>query len=189
LLLSEVIGAVTPKPEVAERLRVFFNERIDFYLRERHRQAYDVVKAVMAAGSDDLPDLVARSNAVTEMRGSENFLAVCAAFKRTKNILAQANFKQSASLVPYPQHDGPESNLMRTSSDLQIKVDELRQRHAYREALEAIATIRPAVDAFFEKVMVMDPDLKIRQERLTILATVVYNFSNIADFSEIVTAG
>ena len=188
LLLSEVISAVTPKPEVAERLRVFFNERIDFYLRERLLLAYDVVKAVMAAGSDDLPDLIARANAVTAVRGSENFLAVSAAFKRVKNILAQANFKQAAPLVGYPP-DGPESNLMSTSSDLQIKVNELSQRHAYREALEAIATIRPVVDAFFEQVMVMDPDPKIRQQRLTILATVVYSFSNIADFSEIVTAG
>jgi glycyl-tRNA synthetase beta chain len=143
----------------------------------------------MAAGSDDLPDLIARSNAVTAMRSSPDFLAVCAAFKRTKNILAQANFKQSASsLVPYTE-SVPESNLMLKSSDLQIKVDELRQHHAYREALEAVATIRPEVDAFFEQVMVMDPDKKIRQQRLTILATVVYSFSGIADFSEIVTAG
>jgi glycyl-tRNA synthetase beta chain len=191
LLLSEVIGAVTPKPEVAERLRDFFNERVDFYLRERHLQVYDVVKAVMAAGSDDLPDLIARANAVTAMRGSKDFLALSAAFKRTKNILAQANFKLPAtSLVPYPHpQDGPESNLMRKSSDIQIKVKELRERHAYREALEAIATIRPEVDAFFQQVMVMDPDQDIRQQRLTILATVVFSFSTIADFSEIVTAG
>jgi glycyl-tRNA synthetase beta chain len=191
LLLSEVINTVTPKPEVAERLRVFFNDRIDFYLRERLLLAYDVVKAVMAAGADDLPDTIARAQAVTSIRGSEDFLALSAAFKRTKNILAQANFKLPAtSLVPYPNpQDGPESNLMRKSSDIQIKVNELRQRHAYLEALEAISTIRPAVDAFFEQVMVMDPDPDIRRRRLTILATVVFSFSTIADFSEIVTPG
>ena len=188
LTLSNVLNAAAPTPEVSAKLHAFFSERIDFYLREARGQAYDVVKAAMAAGTDDLRDLVARCEAVTAVRGSADFLAVSAAFKRMKNILAQAEFKQLASQVPYPQ-DGPESNLMHTSSELQIKVNELRQRHAYREALETIATIRPVVDAFFEQVMVMDPDPKIRQQRLTILATVVYSFSSIADFSEIVTAG
>jgi glycyl-tRNA synthetase beta chain len=188
LTLSNVLNAAAPTPEVSAKLHAFFSERIGFYLREARGQAYDVVKAAMAAGTDDLRDLVARSEAVTAVRGSADFLAVSAAFKRMKNILAQAEFKQLASQVPYPQ-DGPESNLMHTSSELQIKVNELRQRHAYREALETIATIRPVVDAFFEQVMVMDPDPKIRQQRLTILATVVYSFSSIADFSEIVTAG
>jgi glycyl-tRNA synthetase beta chain len=189
LNLSDVFASAAPSAEVTAKLHAFFSERIDFYLREGRNHAYDVVKAVMAAGADDLRDLVARSEAVTAARGSADFLAVCAAFKRVKNILAQANFKLLApSVVPYSA-GGPESNLMYTSSNLQVEVNELSQRHAYREALEVIATIRPVVDAFFEQVMVMDPDPEIRRQRLTILATVVFSFSSIADFSEIVTVG
>jgi glycyl-tRNA synthetase beta chain len=189
LLLSEVITSTDASAEVAERLTAFFSERVDFYLRERHKAPYDVVKAVMAAGWENLPDLVARAHAVNVMRGSEDFLAVSAAFKRVKNILSQAGFERSTPLIGYSPENGPESNLMFKSSELQVKVKQLSQRHAYREALEAIATIRPEVNTFFEQVMVMDPDPRIRQQRLTILATVVYSFSNIADFSEIVTAG
>ena len=74
------------------RLRVqgFFAERLEFYLREARGQAYDVVKAVLAAGAKDVRDAVARAEAVTAVRGSDDFAAVSAAFKRMKNILAQA---------------------------------------------------------------------------------------------------
>ena len=59
----------------------------------------------------------------------------------------------------------------------------------YLEALETIATLRPEVDAFFESVLVNDPDTDIRENRLRLLEMIVYSFSNIADFSEIVTVG
>ena len=175
-----------------EKMRAFFYERIEFYLREARGQAYDVVAAVMApmrntANYGDITEAVARAEAVTAIRGSEDFLAVSAAFKRMKNILTQAQFALPADATATAAPGTPEGNLLHKYTELQVKVSTLRQRHAYLEALEAIATIRPEVDAFFEQVMVMDPDPEIRQQRLTILATVVFSFSTIADFSEIVT--
>jgi glycyl-tRNA synthetase beta chain len=59
----------------------------------------------------------------------------------------------------------------------------------FTAALKAIATLRAEVDAFFEGVMVNDPDPAVRQRRLTLLELIVRGFSSIADFSEIVTAG
>jgi glycyl-tRNA synthetase beta chain len=55
--------------------------------------------------------------------------------------------------------------------------------------LEVIATLRPEIDGFFAKVMVMDPDQEIRQQRLSLLYFIQMAFLNIADFSEIVVAG
>jgi glycyl-tRNA synthetase beta chain len=182
LTLSDVLTAAAPAPEVLAKLHAFFTERIDFYLREARGQTYDVVKAAMAAGTDDLRDLIA-------VRGSEDFLAVSAAFKRMKNILTQANFHLESGVVFVEGEGAPERNLHRKYAELHAKVNELRQRRAYRDALEEIATIRPEVDAFFEQVMVMDPDPEIRAQRLTLLATLVAGFSSIADFSEIVTVG
>jgi glycyl-tRNA synthetase beta chain len=189
ILLSDVINAATPAQDTTAKLLAFFAERIDFYLREGRNQSYDVVKAVMVVGHIDLRDLVARAEAVTAVRGGEDFLAVSAAFKRMKNILTQAGFHLDAGVAPVAAPGTPEGNLLTKYIALHTKVVELRQRHAYREALEAIATIRPEVDAFFEQVMVMDPDPEIRNQRLTLLATIVNGFSSIADFSEIVTAG
>jgi glycyl-tRNA synthetase beta chain len=56
----------------------------------------------------------------------------------------------------------------------------------YRQKLEAIASLRPEVDLFFDKIMVNDPDEKIRQNRLALLSCLLTEFSRIADFSEIV---
>jgi len=66
-------------------------------------------------------------------------------------------------------------------------VADLRQQRAYGEALAAIATLRPVVDAFFDKVMVLDNDPAIRGANLSLIDEVLRGFSGIADFSEIVT--
>ena len=65
----------------------------------------------------------------------------------------------------------------------------MRARQDYRGALEAIATLRPQVDAFFNAVMVMDPDEAVRANRLALLARTLGDFGGIADFGEIVVAG
>jgi glycyl-tRNA synthetase beta chain len=67
-------------------------------------------------------------------------------------------------------------------------VAKLRAARAYAEALALIATLRPAVDAFFDKVMVLDPDPDIRGGHLYLIQSVLGGFSGIADFSEIVTS-
>ena len=56
-------------------------------------------------------------------------------------------------------------------------------------ALQLIATLRPAIDQFFDEVMVMDPNPAVREHRLSLLQNLLGGFSAIADFSEIVTAG
>ncbi len=53
--------------------------------------------------------------------------------------------------------------------------------------LHTSRTLRPAVDAFFDKVMVLDPDAAVRGAHLGLIDEVLRNFSGIADFSEIVT--
>ncbi len=78
------------------KLQTFFAERLEFYLRDVRGFAYDVVKATLAAGADDVRDAIARAEALTAVRGSEDFAAISAAFKRIKNILRQAAEKKIA---------------------------------------------------------------------------------------------
>ncbi|WP_263384088.1 glycine--tRNA ligase subunit beta [Granulicella arctica] len=188
LKLSEVAAAAGAPEKVAG----FFGERLEFYLREARGQAYDVVKAVLAVGSDDVRDAVARAEAVTAVRGSADFAAVSAAFKRMKNILAQAAEKgiaPAASVEAGLLTEPTEQVLAERSAALAGRVGALREAGSYVAALEAIATLRPQVDAFFEAVMVMAPDEAVRANRLALLARVLGDFSGIADFSEIVVAG
>ena len=73
------------------------------------------------------------------------------------------------------------------SAALAPKVAKLRELRSYGDALALIATLRPTVDLFFDKVMVLDPDEKVRGAHLGLIDGALRGFSGIADFSEIVT--
>lgn len=200
LTLTDVLGAYTgstrtdgpitvsllrdPDPAVS----AFLRERLHFYLKDVRGFAYDVVNAVLAAGSDDVRDAIARAEALTAVRGSEDFAAVSAAFKRIKNILRQAEEKKfaigSSDAVTLA---GEAQQLKDAAAFLAPRVAKLRGEHAYEAALSEIATLRPTVDLFFDKVMVLDPDETVRGANLALIDEVLRNFSGIADFSEIVT--
>jgi glycyl-tRNA synthetase beta chain len=192
LTLSAVVKLSAKDEATATKMTAFFRERLEFYLREVRGQAYDVVAAVSAAGSDDVRDVIARAEAVSAVRGSEDFVAVSAAFRRMKNILAQAAEKgdlPSGNVADDGAANASEIDLNAQSEVIGAMVKELSEQRNYVPALEAIASLRPQVDAFFDQVMVMDPDLNVRKRRLAMLQRIVRTFSGIADFSEIVTAG
>jgi glycyl-tRNA synthetase beta chain len=197
LTLDEVSRAGAGGNVVAAKVNSFLVERLEFYLREVKAQAYDLVKAVLTVGADDVRDAVARAEAVTAVRGASSgdtgdFAAVSAAFKRMKNILSQAHEKGIAagSRVDVALLTEPtEKALAERSAALAAKVKVLGAEKNYKAALEQIATLRPQVDAFFDAVMVMAPDAEVRANRLALLERVLADFSGIADFSEIVVAG
>ncbi len=184
--------AARGREAVVRTMEVFFAERLEFYLREAKGQAYDVVKAVLAVGADQVRGAVARAAAVSAVRSSADFEAVSAAFKRMSNILAQAKEKGLAaadSVDPGLFTDEAETWLFEQAGGVAARVAELREDEDYQGALEAMAGLRPQVDRFFEAVMVMAPDERVRGNRLALLGKVLGDFSGIADFSEIVVAG
>lgn len=187
-------AAAEGKPELIGRMLAFFGERLEFYLREARGQAYDAVAAVMAAGTDDVRDAVARALAVTEVRegeGAQDFAAVGAALKRMRNIVEQAEDKG----ITVPEHvdeallvEPEETALAERSRDLAREVEVLHGQRSYAASLRLIATLRPQVDGFFDAVMVMVPEETVRGNRLALLQRVLKDLSRVADFSRIVTA-
>ncbi len=176
--------------EYEASVSAFFRERLEFYLKEVRGFAYDEVNAVLAAGTDRVTDVMARAEAVAKVRKSPDFEPISVAFKRIKNILRQANeagkppaneFK--ASLAADPAEKALEETVRQTAP----RVAELRKKRDYAGALAEIAKLRPALDTFFDKVMVMVDDEKVRANRLALLSQMLNDFSTIADFSEIVT--
>ena len=189
LTLGDVVTAGGAEGPNKEQVAAFLRERLHFYLKDVRGFAYDVVSAVLAAGADDVRDAIARADALTAVRGSEDFAAISAAFKRIKNILRQAEEKKFALGSATDVTLAPEAQRLRdAASALAPEVATLRQLRSYNEALAHIASLRPAVDAFFDKVMVLDPDAAVRGAHLGLIDEVLRNFSGIADFSEIVTA-
>jgi glycyl-tRNA synthetase beta chain len=170
-------------------LALFFKERIDFYLREVRGFAYDVVNAVLSTGLTTVTDAVARAEALTRVRGSDDLVAISTAFKRIKNILRQADEKQDRygdTIASQDLTEQAEQHLYAETIRVAPQVEALRARQEYLPALESIATLRPAIDSFFDQVMVMAPEANLRKNRLALIASVLNDFSRIADFSEIV---
>jgi len=166
----------------------FFRERLEFYLRDVRGFAYDVVSAVLASGSDDIVDAIARAEAVSTVRGSEDFQAIGTAFKRIKNILRQADEKKIVPAETFTQSDATdeaEQKLGAVMSNAKAALAE--KKNDYLGSLKDIAQLRQPVDTFFDKVMVMVDDQKVRANRLALLRDLLADFSTIADFSEIVT--
>jgi len=81
---------------------------------------------------------------------------------------------------------GPETELFQAFEKVRRRVKRARGKKQYQTALEAIASIRPQVDLFFDKVLVNAPDRDVRRNRLTLLHQLLSESSAIADFSEIV---
>jgi glycyl-tRNA synthetase beta chain len=188
---SEAEKKFTLKEEAyAEAVRGFFRERLEFYLRDVLGLAYDVVNATLAAGADDVVDAVARASAVAKVRPSTDFESISVAFKRMKNILRQAaetKKKIAEPFNPAALKDTEERKLAEAVPAIAGTFNQLRGSRRYEQALIEISRLRPAIDAFFDKVMVMVDDENLRAQRLGLLQTLVNEFSSIADFSEIVT--
>jgi glycyl-tRNA synthetase beta chain len=162
----------------------FMLQRLQHYFREIRGFKYDEVNAVLASSRGTVADVEARLAALAQVRPSEHFEPLAASFKRIRNIIKQAEFEPTGRLDPGLLEPGAEQALHDRSRATQAGLSP-----DYKTALEQIASLRPAIDLFFDKVLVNAPDPKVRVNRLELLSDILLNFSTIADFSEIVTAG
>jgi glycyl-tRNA synthetase beta chain len=170
-------------------VRTFFRERLEFYLKDVRGYAYDVVKAVLATAADDVVDVLARAEAVKQVLHMPEFQAIGAACKRIRNILRQAEEKglKPARRFEYLADSAPEEkNLAAYIETNALRIEAHRQKKEYGDALMILSTARERVDAFFDKVMVMVDNERVRANRLSLLQSLLKEFSTIADFSEIV---
>lgn len=189
---SEAEKKFVPEEKFEETIAVFFRERLEFYLKDVRGYAYDVVKAVLGAGAEDVVDAVQRAEAVKQVLHLPEFQAIGAACKRMRNILRQAGEKgisPAAAVAALPDSAEEEKSLIAYLERTGPLVEAQRGKREYLEALRLLSTARQPLDAFFDKVMVMAEDARVRANRLALLQTLLQEFSTIADFSEIVTEG
>jgi glycyl-tRNA synthetase beta chain len=189
---SEAEKKFVAQTKFDESVAVFFRERLEFYLKDVYGYAYDVVKAVLGADAEDVVDAVQRAEAMKQVLHMPEFLAIGAACKRMRNILKQAAEKgiEPAATFEYLPESAPEEKNLAAYVEVNgPKVEALRKKKEYGDALTLLSTAREPVDVFFDKVMVMVDDTKLRANRLALLRTLLKEFSTIADFSEIVTEG
>jgi glycyl-tRNA synthetase beta chain len=170
-----------PGEDVRERATEFFRTRLATVMTGRGLRD-DVTEAVLSQGFDDPARAVRRAEALTRMMERPDWEAIAVAFKRAINILPArpvaapdpARFVDAAERV---LHDGAEVSRPRVRAAL--------ERDDYEAALGELATLRPAVDRFFEAVMVMDSDLAVRENRLGLLRGIAELVLPVADLRKL----
>jgi glycyl-tRNA synthetase beta chain len=188
-ILASTPPHVKSTPEIEKHVLDFLLDRARYAFEERWGGAYDEVKAALAAGADDLVDAQRRMEAVQAIRSTRNFEPLAVSFKRIRKILEKAGPEggwRLPAVRPELFTEAAERELFESAGRVAAEADKEKRARHYREALERIATLRPAVDRFFDGVMVNAEDAEVRKNRLTLLAELLSQFSTIADFSEIV---
>jgi glycyl-tRNA synthetase beta chain len=165
----------------------FILDRAKFIFRDRDGFAYDEVNAVFRAGAEDLVDAQKRLAALKSIRKTKNFEPLAVSFKRVRKILERADLSKTDGRHVQAElfEDDAERELYAGMREAGARVQTAKRAGKYQEALEIIAGLRKAVDRFFEEVMVMAEDERIRTNRLTLLSELSKEFTTVADFSEL----
>jgi glycyl-tRNA synthetase beta chain len=170
-------------------LTSFFADRLKVQLREQGAR-HDLVDAVFALeGQDDLLMIVRRVEALAAFLDTDDGKNLLAGTKRASNILAieEKRDKRTFDGAPNPAlYSLPEEKALANAID-QVKAEASAAvaKEDFGGAMSAMAKLRPAVDAFFDKVKVNDDDPKVRENRLKLLNQIRAATRAVADFSKI----
>jgi glycyl-tRNA synthetase beta chain len=176
------------KESLSAQLMAFFHDRLIVQLKDSGIR-HDVIKAVIAGGDDDLVRITVKAKQLQLLTDSDIGKDVLAAYKRANNILAQEEKKDgrkfdgkaSEKLLSIPE----EKKLSDVIENLSPAIDAGLKEEMFRDVMEMAASMRPSINAFFDKVMVNDPVKEIRENRLRLLNGFTSTLNKIADFSKI----
>jgi glycyl-tRNA synthetase beta chain len=172
---------------VSDDVLAFFADRLKVLLREQGER-HDLVDAVFALGDDDLVRIVSRVNALSGFLASEDGKNLLAGYKRAVNILRAEEKKGSLPAgEPAEMAEAPpeELGLIVAVGHMEIEVGKALAREDFATAMTELAALRPAVDAFFDKVLVNSAVEAERDNRLRLLAKVRDAMGRVADFSQV----
>ena len=178
LKATEYIG------ETVDKVYNFIQNRVSRMLDEEGF-AKDVVAAIVDVSIDNVPDVWKRAAALNALKSLPDFEPLAAAFKRVVNIIKKAGEVDSASLDESLFEGDAERALLSELKEIEAKVEKELETGGYDKALQHMATLRGPVDRFFEDVLVMAEDEKVRANRLALLKRIADLFETIADFSKI----
>jgi len=174
--------------EVADAIRKFMRERLTFHLETVAGLRYDTVRAAMGArqAAFEPADILARARAIERIRLSDDFLSLSQSAKRIRNILtksAQASDYEGRGFDLLRLETGPERDLYEAYERVREAAAAKRAAGDIHAALECVASLRSAVDLFFDKVLVMAEDPEVRRNRLQLLIALDRLFTEDADLS------
>jgi len=189
ILLENSIRLSLSKEGVNADLLSFFHDRLKVYLRDSGAR-HDLIDAILSPEDDDLLIVVRKVEALGAMLDTEAGANLLAGTKRALNILAAEEKKDGEgafdgaidkSLLSEPA----ERELANVLEAVSAHVDAHIGKEDYAGAFSVLAELRPAVDAFFDAVMVNADDASVRANRLALLSSLRATTRKLADFSKI----
>ena len=164
----------------------FIKERLRVILIQTQQYAPDLADAVLAVGDVDIVDILNRASALAEFRLTPNFEAVYNALNRVLRILPEdtAEIVDTALL-----QDAAEQQLFDRITKVEPNFKQSITERNYAKLLTQLAVLQPAIDTFFDEVLVMAKEPALRANRLALLNRIGRNIYAIADLTKLVIAG
>ncbi len=170
-------------------LENFLKDRLRFIFKEQGFR-YDEINAVVEVCWDNPLECRKRLDAIARMRESSDFQSLANSFKRIKNILLKAAVdpRTESAIDPTLFQASEEKSLHRAVVLMNPRISSALRAGRHEAALGLMASLRPSVDLFFDKVLVMDENQTLRRNRLALLVLLLQTFLEVADISEMMTA-
>ena len=172
-----------PAEDTKKDVLAFFANRFASILQGRGIPG-DVIESVIGT-FDDPVDTFQRAQALATMRSDPWFESICAASKRVENILKKT--VPTSDVIPALFAQDEERALHKAFQSMEGAFVAHTQKGEYIDALKLLAGLKDPIDSFFEKVLVMSEDIKIRENRIALLKGLVVLFDKVAKFSKIST--
>ena len=181
-----VFGTMAAFKDPSQEVTAFMLDRLRGMLRDRGFSPNEV-EAVLAQNPDRVDDVVQRLEAVQSFAALPESASLAAANKRITNILKKNEeaLAQAGSVDPALLQDEAEKKLYASMQRVQPEVDAAFERGDFSGTLKTLAQLRDDVDAFFNDVMVMAEDVKLRNNRLALLAILHRMMNRVADISKL----
>jgi glycyl-tRNA synthetase beta chain len=185
-LIEESLNLFRPENSdaVSGQVYGFLKNRMTGLLAE-DGHSKDTIAAVLSLDCDNIPEIWSRVAALENLKAKPDFEPLAVAFKRVVNIIKKADDFETAEVNPDLFEDDSEPALLAAYESVKKNVEDDLANGLFDQALLKVATLRDAVDTFFEGVMVLADDKNIRRNRLSLLGRIADLFDKFADFSKI----
>ncbi len=177
-------GSARDIKEKKAMIYTFLQSRIANLLSEQGFSK-DVIAAVIAVSIDHIPNVWNRVRALEQLKTEPGFEQLAVVFKRVVNIIKKADHFETKEVDEDLFQDECERVLFSAYNEVKKNVTNSLEKGFFDQAMLYIASLRDSVDAFFDGVLVMAKDVRIRNNRLALLKHIADLFGLFADFSKI----
>jgi len=186
-ILMKVSGSYKNGKDLVDKIIEFVNARAKTIFTDQGFK-YDEIDACMIAGNTDYLELFRRAESLNSFRKDEKFSELLLGFKRMNNIVngfRKENKDYKLKFEESLMEENAEKDLYSFFSAKEKEIAQLIAESRYIDLFKLISDAKQSIDSFFDKVLVMDKRVDVRDNRLSILEGILGNFKSMIDFSKI----